>query len=111
MNHIINTSQYLLLQSYCVSNWAGFPDKPSPKFEHSRRQYLGSVCYCCQVQNSGNACMFENSEKLKLNIFRSAMKVCCRIIGSKYTEMYDNLISDMDLHYFDKTKTPGRQLC
>ena len=51
------------------------------------------------------------TEKLKLNIFRSAMKVCCRIIGSKYTEMYDNLISDMDLHYFDKTKTPGRQLC
>ena len=55
--------------------------------------------------------MFENSQKLKFNIFRSAMKVCCRIIGSKYTEMYDNLISDMDLHYFDKTKTPGRQLC
>ena len=23
--------------------------------------------------------------------------------------MYDNLISDMDLHYFDKFKTPGKQ--
>ena len=41
--------------------------------------------------------------------FRSAKNVNCRIVGSKYSEMYDNLISDIDLHYFDKFKTPGKQ--
>ena len=34
----------------------------------------------------------------------------CRILGPKYTEQYDNLISDMDLHYFDKNNTPGMQI-
>ena len=50
--------------------------------------------------------IMQNSEAYN---FRSVKNVNCRMIGSKYSEMYDNLISDMDLHYFDKFKTPGRQ--
>ena len=41
--------------------------------------------------------------------FRSARNVSVRVLGSKYTEQYDNLMSDMDLHYFDKKDTPGNQ--
>ena len=48
--------------------------------------------------------IMQNSEAYN---FRSVKNVNCRMIGSKYSEMYDNLISDMDLHYFDKSKTPG----
>jgi len=49
----------------------------------------------------------DNIWEVFVTVVRSVKNVNCRIIGSKYSEMYDNLISDMDLHYFDKTKTPG----
>jgi len=49
----------------------------------------------------------DNIWEVFVTVVRSTTNVNCRFIGSTYTEMYDNLISDMDLHYFDKTKTPG----
>jgi len=49
----------------------------------------------------------DNIWEVFVTVVRSAKNVNCRIVGSKYSEMYDNLISDMDLHYFDKFKTPG----
>jgi len=38
-----------------------------------------------------------------VTIVRSSKNISVRIIGSKFSEMFDNLISDMDLHYFDKS--------
>ena len=36
---------------------------------------------------------------------RSAKSVNLRLTGPHYSELYDNLISDMDLHYFDAVQT------
>jgi len=38
-----------------------------------------------------------------VTIVRSSKNISVRIIGSRFSEMFDNLISDMDLHYFDKS--------
>ena len=71
---------------------------------HSPGQHLGSVRDCRQVITNGN---------YTGNIFnlRSANNVNCRIIGPNYSDMYENLISDLELHYFDAGKTGGERTC
>ena len=48
------------------------------------------------------------SEIFSSRSIRSATNVSCRLTGSPYSELYDNLISDMDLHYFDAGQTGVR---
>ena len=38
---------------------------------------------------------------------RSTTNVSVRLIGSEYSELFDDLSSDMDIHYYDKTAIPG----
>ena len=40
---------------------------------------------------------------------RSTTDVSIRLIGPDYSEKFDELSSSMDLHYYDKTATPGVQ--
>ena len=49
-------------------------------------------------------CFFYSRRKKDLNIFidiRSAKNIHVRLTGPHYSDLYENLMSDMDLHYFD----------
>merc|ERR1719219_498915 len=49
----------------------------------------------------------DNIWEVFVTVIRSATDVSCRLTGPSFSDMYEDLISGLDLHYFDASQTAG----